>query len=318
MAPAADAPRDWGFRVILGLFVVDWLWSTQQGLVFLGWTLPLVTLSVLGAIAFIYTRLRPVPALAEIAKYCSLWICTFLGAGILSYLSASLARPLADDIFAGFDAAFGFHWPSWARFVLDRPVFYIILQIAYGSLGLQVIVSIFIFAACRARGRNEELLLSGTVAAILCCLVSGFLPAVGPWIHFSTAMESVPDFALADPGYITDTLALREGQVRIFEFSQGHGIVCFPSFHTALGILLIYSHRGLRWSFTPVLLMNVVMLFSIPLPGAHYLVDIVGGFAVAAVAILCARLAARSLEAPWTAAFSEAGQQIIHQGLSRR
>jgi hypothetical protein len=63
------------------------------------------------------------------------------------------------------------------------------------------------------------------------------------------------------------------------------GIITFPSFHTACAVLLPYlfrQHRYLRW---PVLAMNVLMLFSIPNHGYHYLVDMLAGAPIAGLAI---------------------------------
>ena len=55
------------------------------------------------------------------------------------------------------------------------------------------------------------------------------------------------------------------------------GIVTFPSYHTVLAILFVYTHRGLRWTFPPVAVLNGLMLAAIPSVGGHYVVDMIGG-----------------------------------------
>ncbi len=70
------------------------------------------------------------------------------------------------------------------------------------------------------------------------------------------------------------------------------GVVTFPSYHTVLAILFAYAHRG-RWSFPIFLLINCLMIASIPSEGGHYLSDVLAGAGLAVVAIAAARLILR-------------------------
>ncbi|MDQ2805038.1 MAG: phosphatase PAP2 family protein [Pseudomonadota bacterium] len=162
------------------------------------------------------------------------------------------------------------------------------LRTAYNSLLLQIVGSLLLFSLAKVNGRNQELLLNAAVALFLTTLLATALPALGPWVHFGYgALNS------ADTAYVAHVLALRQGNPPPFALSQMQGIDCFPSFHTVLAVLLVYAHRGIRWSFLPIAALNAVMLFSIPSEGGHYLSDMIGSAAVALLAITLVHAALR-------------------------
>jgi membrane-associated phospholipid phosphatase len=63
------------------------------------------------------------------------------------------------------------------------------------------------------------------------------------------------------------------------------GLISFPSFHTANAILFIWALWPLRLLRPVILVVNVLLIASTPLAGAHYLVDLIGGAVVAVGAI---------------------------------
>ncbi|MGH7814029.1 MAG: phosphatase PAP2 family protein [Candidatus Binataceae bacterium] len=67
----------------------------------------------------------------------------------------------------------------------------------------------------------------------------------------------------------------------------------FPSFHTALAILFVYSSRPPCRMFIPLFVLNLTMLLAIPFAGDHYLADMIGGAIVVAASILVTRRAMR-------------------------
>ena len=73
------------------------------------------------------------------------------------------------------------------------------------------------------------------------------------------------------------------------------GLVTFPSFHTAAGVLFAWALWSTRWLRWPGLIVNVLMIASVPIIGAHYLVDVFGGVVVAIASLYLAR---RWMDAP--------------------
>ena len=266
--------RLWG--VVLAIGATDLVWARIAGLSFGGCLLPTVSAAACLGLAVVYDKMRPAPALAELARCAAIWI-GFTGVGCaLTYVAASVARPLVDAALADRDAMLGFDWVAWANQVHRHPSLTLVLRCAYASLPPQIMGSILFLALARVPGRNDELLLNSMLALVLTTLISALWPALGPWVQFGDG-AALP----GDTVYVADVLALRSGGPARFALSAMRGIVTFPSYHTVLAILLTYSHRGLTWSFPPILAVNALMLMSLPSEGGHYLTDMLAGSVVA-------------------------------------
>jgi hypothetical protein len=265
--------------------LLDVIWSRQANITFSGWPHPAVAVSACILISLFYRKLRYAPSLAEVGAYAALWIAFTTAGSALTYLTASLSRPLADVALSALDARLGFDWVAWNGFIHKYHKLTIILRMAYSSLLIQVAGSILFFALTRCCGRNAELLLNAVLALILTSIVAAVWPTLGPWVHF--AYNTLP----SDTLYVADILTLRSHVGATFSLARMQGIVSFPSYHTVLAILLMYGHRCLP-SLRLVLVVNGLMLLSIPSEGGHYLVDMFAGSGIAVAAILAARLIA--------------------------
>lgn len=279
--------RTWitpGDRLAIGLVgclgIIDWLWCQRAGLAFTGWPRILGAVGLALVLRLVYCTVRRNAPIAEMALYTGLWILFTAFGAILTYLGAALAEPLSDAGFTQADAWLGFQWLDWVRFVQDRPLFKIVLEIAYDSLMAQIVGSIILFALLRDRRRNAGLLLS--IVAGLCITTALFtwLPALGPCVASGRA---------ADFPYLDALLRLRRASQHSYNLGAMQGIISFPSFHATLAVLLAAAHRGIRWSFPLIGCLNLLMLVSIAPIGGHYLTDILGGIVVAAIAWLIVR-----------------------------
>ena len=126
---------------------------------------------------------------------------------------------------------------------------------------------------CR-EDRSCELLANSILALLLTAVVFALFPAMGPG-------TAIPELAKL---YLVDLTGLHDGTSSSFDVTKLDGIVAFPSFHTALAVLLTHAHRG-GVLFCPVAALNAVMLVSVPSEGGHYLSDVLAGAAIAVMAI---------------------------------
>src|SRR5208283_1718480 len=105
-----------------------------------------------------------------------------------------------------------------------------------------------------------------------------FFPAQSAWVYYNIEPGKIPPFLI-------DLNALRSGSLPVVNLQRLDGLITFPSFHTAVAVLLIYAARG-----TPALVLatviNALMILSTFTEGGHYLVDVVAGAAVALLAIV--------------------------------
>ena len=120
------------------------------------------------------------------------------------------------------------------------------------------------------------------MATLICAAVFPFLPAEGPVLHFGVKLT----------GHLADGNAVNAGAA-LHAFKDGYkvidngvkgGIVSLPSYHAASAVVIAWGawSTPLRW---PLFALNIVMALSAVVVGNHYLVDILAGMAVGAVAL---------------------------------
>jgi membrane-associated phospholipid phosphatase len=91
------------------------------------------------------------------------------------------------------------------------------------------------------------------------------------------------------------TLGLREGRFHDLNLFAPVGIISMPSFHATGAVLTaiaLWPVRHLRW---PVAIYESVMVAATVPMGAHYLVDVVAGVALAFMAASVTRMPAMGL-----------------------
>jgi hypothetical protein len=263
--------------ILVFLGTLDLGLSCLAGYAFTGFSFVLAPIALMVGISYAYRRSGRSRTLADMGYYAGLWIgFTALGA-IFTYLMARPGLPLFDDQLARFDAAIGFDWLRWHRFLAGFHSINLMLEIAYSSLLLQIVVSVMYFSHLGQSERNAELLWTAFVSLLLTAVLSAIFPALGAFHHFHTDLPRAI--------HLPHLLALRDGSMRVFPLRQMQGIIAFPSFHTVMAILFTYAFRRKGAWFLLIGLLNILMLLSTPTFGGHYLADMVSGALIAGFAI---------------------------------
>jgi hypothetical protein len=269
--------------VIVGLGVVDWVWTQYARVAFVGWSPIAFFLALLVTIGVFYGYSGRSNRLSDAGIYAALWVAFSVVGAILTYAAATVRMPLRDAEFARIDAALGFDWIQWLRFVGSHQLLQRILAIAYATMLPQIIGSIIYFAHTERIDRNRELLCMAIFSLIASTAIASILPAISPYIRLHGVQ----------PEDSQVMLNLRDGTISTVTLGQMQGIIEFPSFHTVIAVLLMYVHRMPSRSFVPVLILNFFMLLSLPSGGHHYLVDLIAGAAVATLSIGIVRTVTR-------------------------
>lgn len=271
MSPAAI--RIW---LLLGTVSLgDVFWCTAQGLVVSHWRPFALLAAALLALSVAARRVGRLPRLAAIAEWSLLWLIFSVAGAILTYAAATRDGTLHDQQLAALDRILDFDWRTWLALVNRHPAIETVFWAAYSSLFPQIILSVAWFTWIGWPQRNAELLANATLALLLTTAIFCLFPAFGPGV-------GVPGFELA---YVDDLTGLRNGTLPSLDVMLLKGVITFPSFHAVLAVLFVWSHRG-SISLAPAAALNTVMLLAIPSEGGHYLVDIFGGLAVAAITIV--------------------------------
>jgi hypothetical protein len=112
-------------------------------------------------------------------------------------------------------------------------------------------------------------------------VIASFIPAANALIYVDKAPTDLSTLLDGGHSYFPTLEGLRAGTLRIIDFDGMEGLISFPSFHTANAILFVWALWPIRLLRLPMLVLNFLLIASTPLAGAHYLVDLIGGAAVA-------------------------------------
>jgi PAP2 superfamily len=280
-APTLISRFDWAWVPIIALGLLDVVLGRRLGMRFLGWERFSLMITLPAAVAIYYRVSGRSDRLADAGYYMTSWLVFSALGCILTYIAARLDLPLRDIQFGRWDALLSFDWYRWASFVGSHKGFELLLDIAYATILPQTIGSVIYFSHIRRPDRNDDLLRTTMAAAIIATVMSALLPALGPhlkgqYVEWSATLAAV-----------------RTGSVSTFSLEHLQGIIAFPSFHAVAAILLMYAHRPTLPSFPVMLILNLMMLLSVPAAGQHYLVDIISGAIVAFISIAGVRLTTR-------------------------
>ncbi len=198
-------------------------------------------------------------------------------AKILSYLACALSYPLIDQPLNQLDHMMGFDWSSWFQWFTGH-VGATILKSTYYSFLFQTVLFITWFAYFSRKDRFLELFWIMTIGVVLAILVSGFLPAVGKPVFALHEMRSEMDRIQPQAQIIIQqVMSIRSGTSTVFTPHAMTGIVTFPSFHTVCAMAYAYGFRRTGLLGYGILLLNILVLLSIPIIGNHYLTDMIAG-----------------------------------------
>jgi membrane-associated phospholipid phosphatase len=126
----------------------------------------------------------------------------------------------------------------------------------------------------------QQFLLGNVVAFAVGLPLFALFPAIGPWYGYNFA---------ATPGQAkcqADMFLLRNPAPYLHHAS---GPICFPSFHVMWAILCVQALWVFRPLRVPAAVLSALIIFSTMSTGWHYFSDVLGGIALAAVAIFAAR-----------------------------
>ncbi|MBZ9708154.1 phosphatase PAP2 family protein [Mesorhizobium sp. ESP7-2] len=203
---------------------------------------------------------------------------------LITYLATATSRPLLDSYLAAGDASLGFNWVAYVRLLNGYPSIDYVLSIAYNSLSIQLLLLPAILALSARSHRLEEFVAHYGVAGCLMCLVTMAVPAAGAFEFYHPSPDILSSFGPgASVRYLEQLHALRT--LKPFLLEHPEGLVSFPSFHSTLAAIFAYSMRGIRYISLPVYALNAMLILATFPEGGHYLVDVLAGLAVAAVAI---------------------------------
>jgi hypothetical protein len=261
------------------------------------------------AISIGYRRWRPDPWISMGAE-CTAQIAVILTLGMLiSYPLAALSFPYRDAELHAIDRMLGLDWRAYLEFFNSHPVFSTICKLAYCSMPAQFALVIAALVVTSNFQRLQHYIIATTLALTVTLGVFTLVPAVGSYVFLNIP---VSEYATLMPSMTSEQArqieAMRSAADFVIGAEQIEGLISFPSFHTICGVLFswaVWPVRRLRWW---VVALNALLIAAVPIEGAHYFVDAIGGAVVAVFAVCVTGLVVPTLTIPFAIRFRPAGK----------
>ncbi|MEP6830350.1 MAG: phosphatase PAP2 family protein [Rhizomicrobium sp.] len=222
---------------------------------------------------------------AIMLEFIALILATAPVLAVATYIALAQSGPLRDDQFLLADRALGFDWLSWFHFVMAHPIIAHPLSLLYYSPAVQVVYFTVLMGLMGAKQRMREIFWILLLALVLTTLISWLMPAMGPFQTFGLKSYGA---------FLPEISRVHSGQAVEFSLEQLQGIVTFPSFHTTLALTMVYAFRRTGLVGWILALANGVLLLGVPVFGGHYLVDMIAGAVVFALALAAVRIGVRT------------------------
>lgn len=275
----------WMLILVLACIDATWLTAIHVKLDVSGIFIVFYIMLGCAAISLFYRYIRPDLKLYLLGQITGQMLASAAVLGILSYATSVSDAPLRDSALIAIDETMGFDWRHYLDVVAASPNASHFFHTVYLSSGPQIL---FIMVALFLIGKTEPIqrfMLAFIITSVITIALAALWPAMGGFTHYAIDLVNYPAI---DPigalSHAKTLLALRSHTLTTFSFPM-EGVVMFPSFHSALSILLVYAGWPLRWLRAPLLLLNMYILLSTPVIGGHYLSDVLAGIAIGIAAI---------------------------------
>jgi hypothetical protein len=242
------------------------------------------------ALGLAYRRLQRSEEIAMTAMAAGLFILFTTSASVLYYLLLPVGALRLDPLLLQIDGWLGFSWPDFVNWSATIPGLGWGLGYVYLSSLVQLTLVIMLLGFSGRREHLHQFLLTGLVGTLVTIAIWFAAPSMGP----SVLQDIPPDVVerlnlVVGPAYGAELQSLAQNGSEIISPRKVLGLIAFPSFHTVMACMVVWFAAALRPVFPIALLINVAMIPAILIHGGHHLIDVIGGFAVFAVALILAR-----------------------------
>ena len=209
---------------------------------------------------------------------------------VFGYLLLPLWREPIDPFLVQIDAWFGYSWPDIVEFAGRHPFFNDLTRYAYLSSIPQMALLFLILGFGAKQKELHVFILSITASGLATLGFWALFPAFGTSVLYdiSGPIEQAAR-PLVGSSYGAELMRLGAEGPKFISPRDTEGLVAFPSYHTIMAVLAMYSARTTRWWFPILVVINLFVLPGVLIHGGHHLIDVIGGLLTAGCIIYVAR-----------------------------
>jgi len=276
--------------MILAMALAVWISFTALGLrIDFASNWPLVAIMLIYAVAALfYLHIRRDRRIASMLVVVAQLFLTLLLGLLLTYAASAAALPYRDAELSAIDLWLGFHRAAYVNAIHSVPGLNAVLDAAYLSIQPQTALVALALLLAGQLPRLQSFVLALGISLAATILIAVFIPAVDAAIYIDLAPRGAAALSPGTYSHVHTLEALRSGAMSVVRLDDLEGLITFPSFHTTNAILFAWALWPVRYLRVPILVLNGLMVSSTPTAGSHYFIDIVGGTAVAFLAVVAA------------------------------
>ncbi|MFL6725081.1 MAG: phosphatase PAP2 family protein [Sphingomicrobium sp.] len=197
--------------------------------------------------------------------------------GVISLMGLGLHFPVADTALMAADRALGLDGAMLARRVAQAPgSIQQVIGASYTSTLGVLLVSLAVLAFLGERLEVWRAAFCFAASLLTVCLISILMPAQGLGIWLSDdVLAGLPDGAAI---YALPTFAhFYAGKPSIVRLESIDAVVCFPSFHIIMGLIIVTLwRRRITTLLVSMAFFAAMAIGTVPF-GGHYFIDLIGG-----------------------------------------
>jgi PAP2 superfamily len=215
----------------------------------------------------------------------------YLNLRIFNHVWFSIPATWADDQLIAWSDVMGLKWLDYAEGVLAYPTLAAAIKFCYSKVEVPMAILFLVLCVVRKHRVQSGFVISVALTATVCTVISAFFPAKSAVATHAT--EALSRTLAASATYQIELIsALQSSQLHTLHPNNLPGLSTFPSFHTALGVLMIYwSWRADRVIGMACSVYAVLMIAATPIYGGHYFIDLIFGALIAyAISVLAYRI----------------------------
>ena len=204
--------------------------------------------------------------------------------GPAQYGAVALKEPLIDRWLASADAALGVNVPSLVSWTRAHPRVIYPLFLAYDTIVVQTFLPVLVLGMWfRERDALWEWAFHFHLCAVVTLACSALWPSEGPFTFYG--FSSVLD----QTRIIAHLQGFRDGTMVEVHPRTIEGLITFPSFHAAVGLITTWAFRRRRFWLVGLVPLNAALIAATMLLGVHYAIDIVASVALCGVSVVLFR-----------------------------
>ena len=244
--------------------------------------------AVLFGLSLYFRYQRPRPQIAVMCETATQMLMLLILGILLSYAGTAADLPLRDAELYRLDVTMGFSHASYLSYFQSRPWLDTIIGSAYPTLVPQLALLPLLLTACGRMDHTHRFLFALGIALSLTNLIAVFVPSVSTFYYLDLSPAQIAKMPAEMKSLLVTIEGLRSDAIQTIRLINLEGLVTFPSFHTAGGLLLAWAALAIPYLRWFGVLLNAALIVSTPLVGGHYFIDLFGGAIVAAISILIA------------------------------